>query len=724
MIPLLVEAALRSVLVATAVWAGLRVFRVSNVLAQKAAWGLVLAAAVAMPALLPVAAHLPALPEHAMLVLPSDPDSLLGEIRAQMRPAATQQPAETVPQSIAPGAPSDVVTGASNAAPADVADAASPPVAVSFIAARTVADSANPRPTLLARIGSTVRTVSWTRIAFPLYFAIATMLLFRLLLGVSAALRLWSSAESTTLDSRAPLAEGLRLRSSTRVSSPVTIGSSVILPADYESWDTEKLRIVLAHERSHIRQGDFYLQLLAGLYAAIFWFSPLGWWLKRKLSDLAEAISDRAGLEQAASRSSYAKVLLEFAAAPRPTVIGVAMARTGSISRRIEYLLNDKTFRQAFAGTRRRALIAVLLVPVALFAATALVRVQAAGQAAPQSAPSAQAAPSVAAPAKPGTPAASALSEAPTAGVSTPEQVSDTPASSDFEAAPPAPGSPVVVQVPPVPPVKVAPVAPAAPAAPVVLAPVPPVPPVAAGPRTSISRSVEVHNFDSQDRGSSYRYMYSNNGESFAIIRGDKSNVTFSGNWIDGRQEQFDKARQLAHGDFLWFTRNGKSYFIDDPETVKQAEELYKPMELLGKQQEELGRQQEALGKQQQDLGRLQRQASVPTPDISKEVAAINEAVTTLQAKMGKTVTQQELADLQRKLGALQGRLGGLQGQMGAVQGEFGDKMGALGAQQGKLGAEQGRLGAEQGRLAQQADQQVKSIIDQSLQNGKAHPVD
>jgi hypothetical protein len=47
---------------------------------------------------------------------------------------------------------------------------------------------------------------------------------------------------------------------------------------------------------------DFYLQVLAGLYGAMFWFSPLGWWLKRKLSELGEAISDLAGLEEAASR--------------------------------------------------------------------------------------------------------------------------------------------------------------------------------------------------------------------------------------------------------------------------------------------------------------------------------------------------------------------------------------------------------------------------------------
>ncbi len=173
------------------------------------------------------------------------------------------------------------------------------------------------------------------------YLLVVAALLLRLFYGLGTALRIWRGASPVSVDADSPLAAGLHLRASRAVSSPVTIGSAVVLPADYATWDSEKLRIVLAHERSHIRQGDFYLQLLTALYAALFWFSPLGWWLKRKLSDLAEAISDRAGLEQAASRSAYAQILLEFAAAPRPTFIGVAMARTGSLSRRIERLLND-----------------------------------------------------------------------------------------------------------------------------------------------------------------------------------------------------------------------------------------------------------------------------------------------------------------------------------------------------------------------------------------------
>jgi hypothetical protein len=39
------------------------------------------------------------------------------------------------------------------------------------------------------------------------------------------------------------------------------------------------------------------------------------------------------------------------------------------------------------------------------------------------------------------------------------------------------------------------------------------------------------------------------------------------------------------------------------------------------------------------------------------------------------------------------------------------------------VGSQQGRLGAEQGRLARDADVKIKSIIDESLKEGKARPV-
>jgi hypothetical protein len=493
----------------------------------------------------------------------------------------------------------------------------------------------------------------------------------------------------------------MNLRSSEFVSSPVTIGSGVVLPADFAEWDAEKLRIVLAHENSHIRQGDFYLQLLAGVYAAIFWFSPLGWWLKRKLSELGEAISDRAALEEAASTASYAQILLEFAALPRPTLIGVAMARTSNLSHRIERLLNESSFRQAFAGSRRM-LLAVLLVPVALFAATALVRVEAAGQVSQQAAP----------------PSLSATS---LSGQAHPDQAPDSIGQSTQEpAVPPAPESPA------------APAPPSAPGTTMIpegaqATPPPPEPPsqdsksIGSGQDQTVINSNGTVTSRSAGKGRGYSYSYSTNVDSWTLITDSSDNVRFSGDWHNSTRDAIEKVRSQGHEKFLLFTHDGKSYFIDDPAVIAQIETMYKPMEALGRQQEDLGKKQEELGKQQGELGRKQEMATVPAADMSKEMAEVKAvmaaAMAKLEAEKAGAISQHELADLQGKIGAIQGRLGELQGKMAAERSNLGEL-------QSKLVAEQVRLGAEQGRIAAEADRLVREIIGEWLSNGKARPVE
>src|SRR3569833_2706114 len=96
---LLLEAALRSVLLALAVWAGLRIFGVRNVLAQKAAWGLVLVSALGMPILLPYAAHWSVLPANFRVFIPEDPQTLLEELQALIKNTPQPKPlSEVTPQ--------------------------------------------------------------------------------------------------------------------------------------------------------------------------------------------------------------------------------------------------------------------------------------------------------------------------------------------------------------------------------------------------------------------------------------------------------------------------------------------------------------------------------------------------------------------------------------------------------------------------------------------------
>jgi len=422
-------AALRSLALAIGVWVILRLFRVRNVLALKCAWTLVLAAAFLMPLLLPIASHLP----RATLVLP-----------AFMHRVAPANPAPLSEQSVAPQASQPIAPPAPHRS---AKSAASRPHNTGSPAAVPADFTVPPVEETPARSVPAFQYLSAVEAAALLYLAISGLLFVRLVYGLIRAFLLWRSARPVSAELTA--AHGLRLRASAAVSSPVTIGFSVVLPADFMDWDSEKLRIVLAHERSHIRQGDFYLQALAGFYAAIVWFSPLGWWLKRQLSDLAEAISDRSGLEEAASRASYARILLEFAAAPRPTLIGVAMARPSNLSHRIERLFNDRAFRQAFTANRR-TLATALLVPVVLFAATTLVRVEAAAQA-PQTASAPSQTPA-SSPSRPEPAQPAVQSDAEPAQVAAPEAVPAPPQAPapSSPATPATPATPAQVEVPPI----------------------------------------------------------------------------------------------------------------------------------------------------------------------------------------------------------------------------------------------------------------------------------
>lgn len=726
MTDLLVESAVRSLLCAAVVGLGLTVFRVRNVPARKLAWTLVLLAAICMPGLM--LAPLPfALRLNAAWAVP---------VRGM---------AASAERWLGPAAPVSAAPAQSSAKSADVLRTKSVRTAPARFAAVPAVDTgliADPVAAAPAQ-----RSVPPLRqVILWMYVTVAGVLLLRLLIGVVAALRLWISAEPVS-----PLvAPEPNVRASGKIPAPVTVGSGIVLPAEYASWDRSKLRMVIAHERSHVRQMDFYLQLLAGLYTAVFWFSPLGWWLRRVLCSLGEAIGDRAGMEAAATRSHYAETLLEIAALPQRTLPGVAMARSANLSRRVESMLNERQLHRAFVEGRIRAAASLLVIPVAMLVALAVVRVPAAAaQSAQQPAPP---------------PQTDTQQQKPTTGQSHPPEDQVTKPSPDEQnpAAPASPASPAAPAgqgnteipagqnatpaAPPSPQTPATPASPETPAAPM-SADVPAPPPDQS--TTSIDDS-------------GYLYGFGSDGDAYAIVTGPNQTMTFSGNWDSEGQAELQKARQAAKEPFLWIRHEGKSYIVTDPAIIAQLQKMYAPMQELGKQQEALGRQQEALGRQQEALGRQQREAgAIRMPDMSKEMADVNAAVARLRndqthwnaqkwadleaklkADQDKMLTPEKMAEIQEKLAEfqaewnsermaefearmaeMQAKLGSLEGEAGARMGAFGSQMGELGRQQGELGRQQGKLGAQQGRLARQLNREVQKIIQDSLANGKAKPL-
>jgi hypothetical protein len=322
MLALLMEAALRSLLLGVAVWLGLRVFRVQSPHFQMTAWIVVLAASLAMPVLMR---------GGLTVTLPAATPSL---IKIERLP-----PERIFDVLTSPHLQSDV--------PAFL-----PPAAEQHAAA------SSPRIALPAR-ADWRKAVDWWSLATTLYLLVAGVMLFRLSLGLALTWRMCHAAQPIC----EPWTTGTDVRVSQAVAMPVTFGATILLPADFREWSAVKRKAALSHERSHISRGDFYILLIAALNRSVFWFSPLSWWLVRALTDLAEILSDDAAIAAVGDRTSYAEILLDVASEVGRLPTALPMARSHTVRLRIERILAS-TGVPASIDWRRRASFATAFLPV------------------------------------------------------------------------------------------------------------------------------------------------------------------------------------------------------------------------------------------------------------------------------------------------------------------------------------------------------------------------
>jgi beta-lactamase regulating signal transducer with metallopeptidase domain len=716
--------AARSLALAGVAALGLAVFRVKTTSVRLFTWAAVLYAALAMPLLgwmlPPLSIPMPELLQPAFLQSAS-----LGDGKAQ---PAFSEPRISQPLTAAP-VPSS--TG-QNFIASDKSTRETPSVEI-------VRPASSPSRYLSG--GSPLwSSIRWNFVAAGIYLAVAFLLLVRFLVGIAFSHRLMQASHiidlprvTETLAARAS-SSGLtfipRVAESEFISVPVTTGalrSTILLPAGWCDWDDAKLDAVIAHELSHVARRDALTQRLSLLHRAIFWFSPLAWWLNRHLAGLAEQASDEAALSCGADRKDYARTLLEFfeALQSSPGRVwwqGVAMAKAGEAEQRVERILDWKG--AVAMGIKKSGLkksIAVMVVALAVPAVYLAASVHPANyNVSPQHVPFAQ---------NQTPPPAPSAARAPQA------QPNGTPEPAPAPAAdltpPPEPGA----QAEPAPApaaidgtirgtISGAPVPPPAPAAAVAprgahayavvgpVAPIAPVPPPA--PRgVLIGQSATARS--SHGRGFSYSYDYDDR-QRFVIVSGKTDVLTMSGSTEDA--EHVEKLRKTISGDFIWFQRDEKSYIVRDQATIDRARKLWAPQEELGRKQEELGKQQEALGKQQEELGARMEQVKVNVPDMSAELDKLKAELKQLTS----SATMEQIGHVQSEIGELQSKIGELQSRAGEKQGKLGEEMGALGEKQGKLGEQQGELGRQQGELAKQASRQMKQLLDEAITKGTAQP--
>ena len=154
------------------------------------------------------------------------------------------------------------------------------------------------------------------------------------------------------------------------VAGPMTCGllrPVILLPMDAEQWRAEDLERAFVHELEHVRRRDWVVHCGARVVCAAYWFHPLVWIVRAKLGLEAERACDDAVLARTEA-VAYADQLVDFAkrlSAGRHQPL-LAMAHRRDLSTRVRALLDGRQAR----GRVGVATIAVATLVAAILAVT------------------------------------------------------------------------------------------------------------------------------------------------------------------------------------------------------------------------------------------------------------------------------------------------------------------------------------------------------------------
>jgi TonB family protein len=162
-----------------------------------------------------------------------------------------------------------------------------------------------------------------------------------------------------------------------RNAMPITWGifaPRIALPAGAETWEEDRLYVVLCHELAHVRRADWAWQIATEIVKAIYWFHPMVWLAARRLRQEGEIACDDVVLNSGVPATLYANELLSLTTVLKGSgwveAPALAMAKTSDLERRFTSMLNPSLNRRPVTGKAKLitlcATTAVLVSLVAL----------------------------------------------------------------------------------------------------------------------------------------------------------------------------------------------------------------------------------------------------------------------------------------------------------------------------------------------------------------------
>jgi beta-lactamase regulating signal transducer with metallopeptidase domain len=235
-----------------------------------------------------------------------------------------------------------------------------------------VADAATPIRKLETPIPPAQLVSAPSRVAPWLPFALVLGVVLLLLRAIAGAFQLsvWTR-RAFAVDDAGWLSLVQRLGRGMRIGRPVTLLQSeracvpmtwgvvypkILLPADADTWTSDRRTIVLLHELAHIKRFDAFTQFVAQVSVAVFWFNPIVWFAARQMRIEREHACDDCVLDAGARASDYANDLLHIArsllTSAAPAAAALAMARRSELEGRLLAILDPRASRRGVSRKR------------------------------------------------------------------------------------------------------------------------------------------------------------------------------------------------------------------------------------------------------------------------------------------------------------------------------------------------------------------------------------
>ena len=129
---------------------------------------------------------------------------------------------------------------------------------------------------------------------------------------------------------------------------------TVMLPAAFDRLEPAFQRAIVCHELLHIERRDFARVVVEDVAAALLWFHPWVWLLRRRIRLHREQVVDAEVVRRTDDRRAYVRCLVELAGHPLPLRLASPMLRSSELRTRTDALFEE----EGTMSTRRLAVAA------------------------------------------------------------------------------------------------------------------------------------------------------------------------------------------------------------------------------------------------------------------------------------------------------------------------------------------------------------------------------